>query len=132
MTNPKFDIGGLFQRATVSNLSDEVVAGYNAPFPDETYKAGARAFPNLVPITPDDPASESNRRAWAILMNWTKPFLTTFSDKDPILGGGERVFKKLIPGAVWQPHVIIENAGHFLQEDKGEELADVLLRFITD
>jgi len=132
MTNPKFDIGGLFQRATVSNLSDEVVAGYNAPFPDETYKAGARAFPNLVPITPDDPASESNRRAWAILMNWTKPFLTTFSDKDPILGGGERVFKKLIPGAVGQPHVIIENAGHFLQEDKGEELADVLLRFITD
>jgi len=131
-TNPKFNIGGVLQRATISDLSVEVVAAYDAPFPDEAYKAGARAFPNLVPITPDDPASEANRRAWAILMNWTKPFLTTFSDKDPIFDGGERVFKKLIPGAAGQPHIIIENAGHFLQEDKGEELAEVLLKFIED
>jgi len=132
ITNPKFDIGGLFQRATISDLSDEVVAAYDAPFPDEDYKAGARAFPNLVPTTPDDPASESNRRAWAILMSWTKPFLTTFSDKDPILGGGERVFKKLVPGAARQPHVIIEGAGHFLQEDKGEELSEVLIKFVAE
>jgi haloalkane dehalogenase len=131
-TNPKFNIGGILQRACVSELSDDVVAAYDAPFPDETYKAGARAFPNLVPITPDDPASEANRRAWAILMNWSKPFLTTFSDKDPIFSDGERVFKKLIPGAAGQPHVIIKDAGHFLQEDKGEELAEVLLRFLAD
>jgi haloalkane dehalogenase len=130
-SNPGFDIGQLFQRATISDLSEDVVAAYDAPFPDEDYKAGARAFPNLVPAVADDPASEANRRAWAVLMSWTKPFLTTFSDKDPILGGGERVFKKLVPGAAGQAHVIIEDAGHFLQEDKGEELADVLFGFIS-
>lgn len=130
-TSPKFDIGPIIQRATVSELSDDVVAAYDAPFPDDSYKAGARAFPALVPITPDDPASEANRRAWAVLMDWQKPFLTTFSDKDPILGGGEKVFKKLVPGAVGQPHVIIEDGGHFLQEDKGEEIASVLNEFIA-
>jgi haloalkane dehalogenase len=129
-TNPKFDIGGVFQRACTLDLSDEVIAAYDAPFPDETYKAGARAFPGLVPIAPDDPASEANRHAWAVLMQWTKPFLTAFGDKDPILSGGERAFKKRIPGAAGQPHVIIKDAGHFLQEDKGEELAEVLLKFI--
>ena len=119
-TSPKFDIGRIIQRATILELSEDVVAAYDAPFPDDTFKAGARAFPALVPITPDDPASEANRRAWAALTEWKKPFLTTFSDKDPILGGGEKIFKKLVPGAVGQPHVIIENGGHFLQEDKGE------------
>lgn len=128
-TSPKFEIGRIIQRATVSELTDEVVAAYDAPFPDDSYKAGARAFPALVPITPDDPASEANRRAWAVLMNWSKPFLTTFSDKDPILGGGEKVFKKLVPGAAGQPHVIIKNGGHFLQEDKGEEIAAVIIEF---
>jgi haloalkane dehalogenase len=130
-TNPKFKIGPIFQRAAISDLSDAVIAAYDAPFPNEDYKAGARAFPNLVPATPDDPASEANRRAWAVLMNWTKPFLTTFSDKDPIMAGGERVFKKLVPGAAGQAHVIIKDAGHFLQEDKGEELAQVLIDFIA-
>ena len=130
-TSPKFDIGRIIQRATILDLSDDVVAAYDAPFPDDTFKAGARAFPALVPITPDDPASEANRRAWAALTEWKKPFLTTFSDKDPILGGGEKIFKKLVPGAVGQPHVIIEDGGHFLQEDKGEELAEVLIGFIA-
>jgi haloalkane dehalogenase len=129
-TSPKFDIGRILQNATVSELSDEVVAAYDAPFPDDSYKAGARKFPMLVPITPDDPASEANRQAWAVLMNWQKPFLTTFSDKDPIMSGGEKVFKKLVPGAAGQDHVIIRDAGHFLQEDKGEELAAVLAAFI--
>lgn len=130
LTSPTFDIGRIIQRATVSELADDVVAAYDAPFPDDRYKAGARAFPALVPITPDDPAAEANRRAWAALTEWRKPFLTTFSDKDPILGGGEKVFKKRVPGAAGQPHVIIRDGGHFLQEDKGEEIADVLLRFI--
>lgn len=128
-TSPTFDIGRIIQRATVSELSDEVVAAYDAPFPDDSYKAGARKFPMLVPTTPDDPASEANRQAWAVLMNWTKPFLTTFSDKDPILGGGEKVFKKLVPGAAGQPHVIIRDGGHFLQEDKGEEIAAAIIEF---
>jgi haloalkane dehalogenase len=130
-TSPKFDIGRVLQNATVSELSDEIVAAYDAPFPDDSYKAGARKFPMLVPITPDDPASEANRQAWAVLMNWNKPFLTTFSDKDPIMTGGEKVFKKLVPGAAGQDHVIIKDGGHFLQEDKGEEIADVLIRFIA-
>jgi haloalkane dehalogenase len=130
-TSPKFDIGRVLQNATVSDLADDVVAAYDAPFPDDSYKAGARAFPALVPITPDDPASEANRRAWASLTEWHKPFLTTFSDKDPIMSGGEKVFKKLVPGAAGQPHVIIEDGGHFLQEDKGEEIADVLIEFIA-
>jgi haloalkane dehalogenase len=129
-TSPKFDIGRIIQRAAVSELSDDEVAAYDAPFPDDTYKAGARAFPLLVPITPDDPASEANRQAWAVLMNWQKPFLTTFSDKDPIMTGGEKVFKKLVPGAAGQDHVIIKDGGHFLQEDKGEELAEVLATFV--
>ena len=110
-TSPQFDIGRIIQRATILELADDVVAAYDAPFPDDTFKAGARAFPALV--------------------EWKKPFLTTFSDKDPILGGGEKIFKKLVPGAVGQPHVIIENGGHFLQEDKGEELAEVLTGFIA-
>jgi haloalkane dehalogenase len=130
-SSPKFDIGRIIQNATVSELSEDVVAAYDAPFPDDTYKAGARAFPMLVPITPEDPASEANRQAWAVLMNWNKPFLTTFSDKDPIMTGGEKVFKKLVPGAAGQDHVIIEHAGHFLQEDKGEEIAAVLIEFIS-
>ena len=130
-TSPKFEIGRIIQNGTVSELPEDVVAAYDAPFPDDSYKAGARAFPALVPITPDDPASEANRRAWAVLMNWQKPFLTMFSDKDPILGGGEKVFKKLVPGAAGQPHVIIRDGGHFLQEDKGEEIASVLLEFIA-
>jgi haloalkane dehalogenase len=130
-TSPTFEIGRVIQNATVSDLPDEVVAAYDAPFPDDSYKAGARAFPALVPIAPDDPASEANRRAWAVFMNWQKPFLTTFSDKDPILGGGEKVFKKLVPGAAGQPHVIIEDGGHFLQEDKGEEIATKIIAFIA-
>ena len=130
-TSPKFDIGRVIQNATVSELSDVVVAAYDAPFPDDSYKAGARKFPMLVPITPDDPASEANRQAWAVLMNWSKPFLTTFSDKDPIMTGGEKVFKKLVPGAAGQDHVIIKDAGHFLQEDRGEEIAEVLIGFIA-
>jgi haloalkane dehalogenase len=84
-----------------------------------------------VPITPDDPASEANRQAWAVFQNWEKPFLTAFSDDDPITRGGDRVFQKLVPGAKGQPHVTIEGAGHFLQDDKGEEVAKVVVDFIA-
>ena len=128
---PVFPIGALFQRACQIELEPEVVAGYDAPFPDESYKAGARVFPTLVPITPDDPASEANRKAWEVLRKWGKPFLTAFSDGDPVTRGGDRVFQKLIPGAQGQPHTTIKGAGHFLQEDKGEELAKVVVEFIA-
>jgi haloalkane dehalogenase len=105
------------------------VAAYDAPFPDDSYKEGARQFPLLVPIWPDDPAAAANRKAWETLREWRKPFLTAFSDKDPITVDGGPLLRKLIPGAQGQPHTTIENGGHFLQEDQGEELARVVIGF---
>jgi haloalkane dehalogenase len=124
-----FHVGGILKGGCVTPLAPAVIAAYNAPFPDERYLAGARQFPLLVPITPDDPAAAANRRAWEVLRRWQKPLLTAFSDGDPVTRGGERVFQKLVPGAQGQPHVTIQGAGHFLQEDKGEELARVILEF---
>ena len=126
----KFHIGGIFRRACVTGIGDDVVAAYDAPFPDDGYKAGARQFPALVPVSPDDPAARPNREAWEVLGRWEKPFLTAFSDGDPIMQGGDRVFQKLVPGAAGQPHTTIEGAGHFLQEDQGEALADAVIRFM--
>ncbi len=130
-TSPKFFIGQLIQAATVTTLTDDVVAAYDAPFPDDSYKAGARIFPTLVPTTPDDPAAEANRRAWEVLMKWEKPFLTAFSDSDPVTKGGEHVMQKRIPGAQGQPHVMLAGGGHFLQEDVGEELGRIVVDFIA-
>ena len=115
-----------------TDLSDEVLAGYDAPFPDESYKAGARIFPTLVPSRPDDPASDANRAAWKVFESWDKPFLTAFSDSDPITAGGFKPFQKLIPGAQGRDHPTIVGAGHFLQEDKGPELAQVIIDFINE
>lgn len=129
-TSPHFDVGRIIQRATNSALSEEVIGAYNAPFPDDSYKAGSRIFPALVPITPDDPAVPANRAAWAVLMQWKKPFLTLFSDNDPITKGGEKFFQQVIPGAKGQPHEIIPDAGHFLQEDKGEEIAQKVVAWV--
>jgi haloalkane dehalogenase len=129
-TAPVLDIGRIVQSGTVTELPPEVVAAYDAPFPDESYKEGARAFPALVPTRPDDPASEPNRRAWEVLRRWEKPFLTAFSDSDPITRGGDRLFREQVPGARGQPHTTITGAGHFLQEDKGEELAQVVVGFL--
>ena len=129
--SPWFPIGRIVQSGTVCTLSDAEMAAYDAPFPSSRYKAGARAFPSLVPITPDDPASEANRSAWQVYERWTKPFLTTFSNRDPITRGGERIWQEKVPGAQHGEHVKIRNAGHFLQEDKGTELAEALVRFIA-
>ncbi len=129
--SPWFPTGRIVQSGTVSELSQDEVAAYDAPFPSAKYKAGARAFPALVPTEPDDPASDDNRRAWELLSQWEKPFLTTFSNRDPITRGAERPFQKRVPGARNREHVKIRNAGHFLQEDKGEELAAVLVSFIA-
>jgi haloalkane dehalogenase len=129
--SPWFPIGRILQTGTVEELSAAEVAAYDAPFPSARYKAGARAFPKLVPITPDDPARDANRAAWDVFRRWTKPFLTTFSNRDPIMRGGEKVWQDSVPGAQGQEHVMIRNAGHFLQDDKGQELAEVLIRFIA-
>jgi haloalkane dehalogenase len=126
---PNFHVGGIVRGGCVTELSPEVVAAYDAPFPDDRYKAGARQFPTLVPATADDPAGPANKKAWESLARWTKPFLTAFSDSDPVTQGADQTFLA-IPGSKGQPHTTIKGAGHFLQEDKGEELARVAIDFI--
>lgn len=129
-TVPEFPVGSIIQRATTTNLSDEVVAAYNAPFPDETFKAGARIFPALVPDNPKSPESEANREAWKVLNKWTKPFLTCFGDSDPITKGADKFFQQMVPGAKGQAHTTVAGGGHFIQEDRGEELGDIVVNFI--
>ena len=129
--SPKFDIGRIIAGGCAEPLTDDVIAAYDAPFPDDSYKAGARRFPSLVPTTPDDPSHAANTRAWEILRTFDKPFLCAFSDRDPITGGGERQFLGHVPGTAGQPHTTIEGGGHFLQEDRGPELARVIVDFIA-
>ncbi len=126
-----FDVGWIIQSGCKSTLPPDVIAAYNAPFPEERFKEGARQFPVLVPASPDDPAAPANRKAWEVLSRWRKPFLTAFSDSDPVTRGADLILQGLIPGAVGQPHTTIRDAGHFLQEDKGEELAQVVVDFIA-
>ena len=128
---PTFDVGRIVSTGCTSELPSAVVAGYDAPFPDESFKAGVRQFPLLVPSQPDDPASDANRAAWEVLRAWTKPFLTAFSDRDPITAGADRVLRADIPGCRGQAHTTIEGAGHFLQEDAGPELARVVAAFVA-
>jgi haloalkane dehalogenase len=128
---PDFQVGSIVKGGCVIDLPPEVIAAYDAPFPDDRYKAGARRFPMLVPVSPDDPAAAPNRKAWEVLLRWEKPFLTAFSDSDPITRAGAPALQAMIPGAKGQPHTTIEGAGHFLQEDKGEELAAVVVDFIA-
>lgn len=128
--SPWFPIGRIVQAGTATTLGAGVVAAYDAPFPSAAYKAGARMFPRLVPAAPDDPAAEANRAAWRVLQKWDKPFLTAFSDRDPITRGGDRYFREQVPGSRGQPHTTIRGAGHFLQEDKGPELARVVIDFV--
>jgi haloalkane dehalogenase len=124
---PDLPIGFLVQSGCADGLTEIEVAAYDAPFPDATYKAGPRAFPGLIPQTLDDPATPANQAAWRVLEKWDKPFLCAFSDKDPITAGGERMLMGKIPGAKDQPHTTITGGGHFLQEDRGPELAQVVV-----
>jgi haloalkane dehalogenase len=127
---PELPVGRILQAATATELPPEVVAAYDAPFPDESYKAGARQFPLLVPVTPDDPAAPANRAAWKVLRRLELPVLCAFSDGDPITAPHADAFRAL-PGASGQPHTTIAGAGHFLQEDRGEELARAVTAFIA-
>jgi haloalkane dehalogenase len=129
---PVFSVGKIVNGGCTTDLAPEVIAAYDAPFPDETYKEGARQFPLLVPTSPDDPAAGGNRAAWDVLRTWTKPFLCAFSDRDPITGGADRVLRAQIPGCEGQPHTTIEGGGHFLQEDRGPELARVVADFVLN
>lgn len=123
-------IGRIIQAGTVDPLPPEVIAAYNAPFPDRSYQAGAKQLPVLVPATANDPGAVANRYAWTKLERWHKPFLTTFSDSDPITCGGDRIFQRRVPGAHNQPHTTITGAGHFLQEDRGPQVAQVVLDWL--
>lgn len=127
---PVFPAGGIVQGGTARGISDAARAAYDAPYPDETYKAGARIFPLLVPASPDDPESAANRAAWAVLDTFDKPFLTAFGDSDPVTKGADRVIQARIPGAAGQAHTTIERGGHFIQEDAGPELAAMLAKFM--
>ncbi len=127
---PEMPIGWIIQGATTTDLPDDVVAAYDAPFPDESYKEGARQFPTLVPTSTDDPAAPANRKAWEVLSQFDKPFLCAFSDGDPITAGNDRHLIERIPGAKGQAHTTIEGGGHFLQEDRGERLAEVTVELI--
>lgn len=125
--SPEFSVADVMR--TISGASEAVIAAYAAPFPEPRYEAGARQFPSLVPVFPDDPAIPANRRAWEVLRRFEKPFLTAFSDGDPVTRGNDARFQQEVPGAKGQPHETITGAGHFLQEEKGPELAAVVLRF---
>jgi haloalkane dehalogenase len=129
-TAPVLGISRLVQAGCQSELPAEVLAAYEAPFPDESFKAGPRAMPSLVPTTPGDPASAANRAAWERLSAWDKPFLVAFSDRDPITGAMAPILERAVPGAAGLHHPVIEGAGHFLQEDAGERLGTVIADFI--
>jgi len=116
-------IGFLVASGCAEPLAPEVQAAYDAPFPDASYKAGPKAFPDLIPQDAANPATPDNQRAWEVLRSFEAPFLCAFSDQDPITAGGERALIAAIPGAQGQPHTTVVGAGHFLQEDRGPELA---------
>ncbi len=131
-TTPVFPVGDLVASACTTELSSAVVAAYDAPFPDDTFKAGARIFPSFVPTNPDNPEAAPNQAAWRVLEAFQKPFLCAFSDSDPVTAGGDAPFLAKVPGARGRQHPTIVGAGHFLQEDAGPELAAVIRDFISD
>ncbi len=124
-STPDLPIGAIVNMGTGRELTHAEVAAYDAPFPDASYKAGACQFPTLVPITPEHGSVAENKAAWEVLTQFKKPFISAFSDNDPITRGGDAVFQNLIPGAQDQPHVTLKG-GHFLQEDCPDEIVDVI------
>jgi haloalkane dehalogenase len=124
-TVPQMPIGFILNGGTARDLSPEEIAAYDAPFPDETYKEGARQFPALVPVTPEHASVAQNVAAWAVLERFDKPVVTAFSDGDAITRGGEAVFQARIPGAAGQPHTTL-HGGHFLQEDCPDEIVSII------
>ncbi|MXZ84792.1 MAG: alpha/beta fold hydrolase [Acidimicrobiia bacterium] len=125
------DCGRLVDNATANELSEAAQEAYRAPFPDEAYMAGARHFPMLVPISPEDPAVPANRAAWQVLEQWTKPVLTLWAPDDPVLGSGQAAISERIPGAAGQPHDQFRPASHFIQEDQGPALAEAIVTWLS-
>ncbi|MEI6027952.1 MAG: haloalkane dehalogenase [Betaproteobacteria bacterium] len=129
--SPWFPIGRIVRAGCANGLTPQEVAAYDAPFPTSRHRMGARLFPRFVPTTPTDPERHRNEQAWEVFKRWDKPFLTLFSNRDPVTRGGHRVWHARVPGAQGQPHPVIRGAGHFLQEDKGTEVAQALAAFIA-
>ena len=129
-TAPALSVSRLVQSGCQTTLPPEVLAAYDAPFPDPSYAAAVRAMPDLVPADPDNPASGANRAAWRQLSAWDKPFLVAFSDRDPITGPMAPVLQRNVPGATGRQHPVLRGAGHFLQEDAGQRLGSVVTDFI--
>ena len=130
--HPSLPVGRVLQTATFSKLSKETLQAYNAPFPSRKFKAGAKSFPLLIPAKSYHDGVERIRTARRVLSDWFKPSLIMFSDKDPILGSQHDFFHNLIPAVNHQDKIIIKNAGHFLQEDKGEEIARRIMTFLKE
>ena len=129
---PVFNVSAIMQGGCkIKPLADSARVAYDAPFPDDSYKAGARVFPTLVPISPEDPSAQANVEAWKSLRKFEKPFLTAFSDSDPVTAGGDKYMQREIPGCEGQAHTTITNASHFLQEDADEAFADAINKFIN-
>ena len=126
--SPEFSVGDVMGGG--GRIADEIRAAYEAPFPDDRYVAGARIFPSLVPIFPDDPEIPANKAAWEVLSKFDRPVLTAFSDGDPVTAGGYKPIQERVAGAKGVDHVTIEGAGHFLQEEKGEVVAQAMIDFI--
>jgi haloalkane dehalogenase len=129
-TAPELSVSRLVQSGCQTTLPPAVLAAYEAPFPDPSYACAVRAMPDLVPATPDNPASAANRAAWRQLATWDRPFLVAFSDRDPITGAMAPVLQRTVPGAAGRQHPVLKGAGHFLQEDAGEELGSIIADFI--
>jgi len=127
---PHFSAGAIVAGVCARPVAPEVIAAYDAPFPDERHLGAARHFPALIPITPGDPGAVRNRATWRVLERFERPFLTAYSDGDPATRGWETIFQRRVPGARRQPHTTIADAGHFLQEDAGPELAKVVVDFV--
>jgi haloalkane dehalogenase len=128
--SPWFPIGRIVRAGCAEGLRPDEVAAYDAPFPTRRHRVAARLFPTIVPTTPDDPERGRNEAAWRVLEQWDKPFLTLFSNRDPVTRGGHRIFHERVPGARGQPHAVTRGAGHFLQEDRGPEVARAVVDFI--
>ncbi|MBW0107429.1 alpha/beta fold hydrolase [Pseudonocardia sp. KRD-182] len=128
-TVEEFDTGAIVARGCHAALPDAVVAAYDAPYPDETYKAGARIFPALIPVTPDDPSAQAVRDSRAVLGRSTMPFLTVYGEEDPIAGAADAMFQQLAPGAADLTHVRLADGGHNMPEDCGETLGEIVAEF---
>ena len=128
---PDLDASLFVAGATQRPVPPDVAAAYDAPFPDERYRAGLRQFPALIPLTGADPTARLNRRTWAALASWSRPLLTAYSDGDPASRGWDRVFQERVPGAAGQAHCTIADAGHFVPEDAGATLGRIVADFVA-